>query len=765
MGSVMIFVSILLFISLLFASLTFVITIRPQPITGALPLAFVLLIALESVILNVLSLTSQVTVTGILVAHLLVLLIWIMWVLRREGQIPKYVLQRIFNLGSKFLTSPCFWILAPSLLLMVFLATIYPPNTYDSMTYHMARVAHWIQLQSIDYYPTNISRQNQMGPGAEYLILFFQILTNTDYLANFIQFISFLLSISALSYLLRIYLMPRKIAFPALLLGVTAPMVFMQSVTTQNDLVCGITALAIVMVISRLFLGNVNKITKADYFLLGVCLAAAYLVKPIALIVTAPFLIFGLFLQISRLFSFRHIRATVIGIVIVLCTLSIIAGPDMGRKIQHGLQRPEVYPLFSGWNFERIVNPIKITGQNSPWPSFNEKLLRRIGSYNYRLEKSVFETNRDLIGNPIQLMVFILFSVLTLSFIPAVLRNHRKYIHLFLFSVSPLAAWILFGIIVKNQIWITRLQVPLVLIIPFSILLFSRLTRHYRPVQLGLLGLLNVLAVFSVMYSTFSLANYHSRELDLQSFWQPADKRPAGYYEEMPGLHELHIKVLKSAESYSCSRVGLMTWGDTWDYPLTWQLMAEKKNTKHVFTHKSDNSEWPCLLYFKTGPGQAFNTPGWLSTDSPHVYLRDLEYEFEQAAHTCYSAHAHNLLESIDLLSANQIVREAGAFRPTGEDPYLLLPPFSCGSARSAVLKLDVYSSVESYIQVFFPSKGVNRYTSQRSTSRKRLNKGENEVFFFLPADELVGALRLDFGDVNGVIKINSIAAKTIDER
>ena len=56
------------------------------------------------------------------------------------------------------------------------IAFVAPPNTWDSMTYHLPRVMHWIQDRSVAYYPTFILRQLYLAPGAEYLILQFQIL-------------------------------------------------------------------------------------------------------------------------------------------------------------------------------------------------------------------------------------------------------------------------------------------------------------------------------------------------------------------------------------------------------------------------------------------------------------------------------------------------------------------------------------------------------------------------------------------------------------
>jgi hypothetical protein len=59
------------------------------------------------------------------------------------------------------------------ILLSLFLLTtgvvayLAPPDTWDSLTYHMARVAHWAQSGSLAHYATGIERQDLMPPGAE----------------------------------------------------------------------------------------------------------------------------------------------------------------------------------------------------------------------------------------------------------------------------------------------------------------------------------------------------------------------------------------------------------------------------------------------------------------------------------------------------------------------------------------------------------------------------------------------------------------------
>ena len=69
-------------------------------------------------------------------------------------------------------------------------ALIAPPNNWDSMTYHMSRVMHWIQNQSVSHYPTHILRQLHSNPWSEFAITHFQILTDGDYLANSVQWFS-----------------------------------------------------------------------------------------------------------------------------------------------------------------------------------------------------------------------------------------------------------------------------------------------------------------------------------------------------------------------------------------------------------------------------------------------------------------------------------------------------------------------------------------------------------------------------------------------
>src|SRR5438067_1370320 len=43
-------------------------------------------------------------------------------------------------------------------------AAIFPTTNWDSLTYHLPRVLHWIQEQSVEHYPTNNTRQIEFPP-------------------------------------------------------------------------------------------------------------------------------------------------------------------------------------------------------------------------------------------------------------------------------------------------------------------------------------------------------------------------------------------------------------------------------------------------------------------------------------------------------------------------------------------------------------------------------------------------------------------------
>jgi hypothetical protein len=131
-----------------------------------------------------------------------------------------------------------------------------PPNTSDSMSYHMSRVASWAQQQSVEDYPTPTVLQLYQPPWAEFAMLHLQLLSQSDRLANFVQFASMLSALVAASFITRLLGGgPRSQLLAAVFVG-ALPMGVLQASSTQNDYVAALWlsafAASVVLVWKRL---------------------------------------------------------------------------------------------------------------------------------------------------------------------------------------------------------------------------------------------------------------------------------------------------------------------------------------------------------------------------------------------------------------------------------------------------------------------------------------------------------------------------------
>ena len=125
------------------------------------------------------------------------------------------------------------------------IALLSPPNTWDSMTYHMPRVAHWSQAGSVAHYPTHILRQLWLGPGAEFAVAHLYLLTGGDRLANMVQWLAFAGCVVGSAIVAgELGGGPRARAVAAVACA-TLPMAIAQASSTQNDLVAGFWMLSL----------------------------------------------------------------------------------------------------------------------------------------------------------------------------------------------------------------------------------------------------------------------------------------------------------------------------------------------------------------------------------------------------------------------------------------------------------------------------------------------------------------------------------------
>jgi hypothetical protein len=149
----------------------------------------------------------------------------------------------------------------------LFVATASAPNNWDSMHYHLARVAAWHAHHTLAYFPTHNGIENAYPQNAELLVLWTIVFLGRDLFAALPQLLAGLATAVAVYVsALRIGADRRCALFSGLLFP-TLTIVALESMTTQNDLVeASFVAAAVAFALGR---------TRAEVALAGVALGLA----------------------------------------------------------------------------------------------------------------------------------------------------------------------------------------------------------------------------------------------------------------------------------------------------------------------------------------------------------------------------------------------------------------------------------------------------------------------------------------------------------
>ncbi|MBY8873714.1 hypothetical protein K7640_17920 [Micromonospora sp. PLK6-60] len=116
-------------------------------------------------------------------------------------------------------------------------ALLAAPNNFDSQTYHLPKVEHWVAQRSLEFWPTAIHRQVTIPPGAEYLLLHLRLLTGGDGLHNLVQWAAALGCLLAVTRVTAQLGGGRRAQLLTAFVLATTPMVVLQATSTQTDLV------------------------------------------------------------------------------------------------------------------------------------------------------------------------------------------------------------------------------------------------------------------------------------------------------------------------------------------------------------------------------------------------------------------------------------------------------------------------------------------------------------------------------------------------
>lgn len=186
-------------------------------------------------------------------------------------------------------------------LIMLFMACVTVPHNFDSMTYHLPRVMHWIQNGSLEYWYTSDVREVCSQPLAEYTLLNLFCLSGNDQLFNIPQWYGYILCTLLTVFILHEKKVRKEYVFVGMILVMTTPIVIAEGVTTQNDLFSTIWPLTFLYF--SIILANKTELNLAKEnihigIMLGVIAGMAFLSKAQSVI---PIAFISIWLFIERI--------------------------------------------------------------------------------------------------------------------------------------------------------------------------------------------------------------------------------------------------------------------------------------------------------------------------------------------------------------------------------------------------------------------------------------------------------------------------------
>jgi 4-amino-4-deoxy-L-arabinose transferase-like glycosyltransferase len=483
-----------------------------------------------------------------------------------------------------------FFILFPLFALLFIQGILYPPNNWDSMTYHMARISHWVMNESIEPYPTHIYRQIYQPPLAEWMIGQLCILNKGDFFANSLQLL-FLIGILAVSNLILDQLKYNKrVKFTALILITTTPSVFMQATSTQNDIVVGFFIITSLYFILRYF----TLFNWSSALLIGVNIGLALLTKGTAFVyMISVFLVTVILLiinlknkKLSIVKAFPHFTG-----ILLLCLL--IPSPHFYRNFKLS---NDIFGASDDNYFNEKINLkstslgiIKNIGTNLSTPItaditnqvveklhlvFNILINDKNYSYNgipFKLSK--WNHNEDEVSNFlfiflfIGLLIFILFRWK---------KSAKKLKYLTLFCIF---SFLIFSFILKWQPWHIRLLVPFFIMSCLPIAIFIN--------ELNLKKTTILIYIFSFSYVLLLALVNPNRPLIKNQKQAKLHTRFEKYFVAMPPFLK-EYKILR----YKLKNNVKTNWdvhGDTWEYPIYYDCFSIKRKSFNSINIKNQS--------------------------------------------------------------------------------------------------------------------------------------------------------------------------------
>ncbi len=512
------------------------------------------------------------------------------------------------------------------------LSLLTTPYNWDSMTYHLPRIAYWAQNRSVAHFATNSIRQVCSPVLAEFVNLHVFILCRGhDWFFNLLQGASYVTCAVLTGAIAGRLFCGRPLRFLAALLYMSMPIAYAEALTTQVD---NFAAVWMLFFVYRLLdyvdvkkAMRFDKVTVCRVGTMGLCVAWGYLAKPsvcVGMVVFALWLLIVCIRRRDRLCDLAGIFFSALPCVAVPLAPEILrnfksfgayASPAAGAAQLVGTVQPAY--LF--------VNMVKNLSFNLPTPFvkngheiFSEIARKAAAILQVELDAEVIsEAGRkymlheavnyscDTAVNPTVLWLF-LFCVLW-----AVLGFARKRWEGCCrgYFVAATLSFLAFCTILRWEPFVSRYMIAyLALMCPMiaSGIQMGTGGRRGRYFRWGIVGLVSLLCVAEAV----NLSRYHF------DIWKgPARTRPYGYFAARYDEMAVYFPMADQIKSRQYDEVGLhLQKADDFEYPF-WEIL-DGCRLEHILVdnetavYADENFVPDCIIWFGKLSGEPVEIGG-----------------------------------------------------------------------------------------------------------------------------------------------------------
>jgi len=484
------------------------------------------------------------------------------------------------------------------------IALIAPPNNWDSMTYHMSRVVHWIQNRSVRFYPTHIPTQLYHNPWAEFAIMNLQALSGGDRFANLVQWYSMLGSIVGVTVIAEQLGADLRGQIFAAVIAATIPEGILEASSTQNDYVTSFWILCL----SHYVIHLNTKQNLASSIGAASSLGLAILTKATAYVWAFPFL---LWLFLSGLKTWRW-KLPKVAIVIALIAVAINIGHYARNFELYGSPIGSVQdaPQYTndGFTVSALVsNVMRNLALHIGTPSarvnlFSEREIRLLHGFlntdpddrrttlptrSPKFFVPALATHEDTAGNPLHILMVGLVIAVIVKWRGFPVGGRAAYL------MAVTGGFLLFALILKWQPYHTRLLVPFfVLFAPLIAVVLCRISNERAAnSMIAVLLLSSLLWVFCNESRPIAGKSWSwTARLNLSSSILKTS-RINQYFSNRPDLIRHYVGASDFVKTRECRNVGLSIGVNDWEYPF-WVLLNESSNVVRLEHVNVTNESW-----------------------------------------------------------------------------------------------------------------------------------------------------------------------------